>query len=165
GLLFITIKDLIAYRLKHESLVQKVATEEVETVYGHFRVETYEERLTGATHVALVKGQWQSDEPVLARVHSSVGTADMLGYKKTDAEVELHAALEKIQAEGKGVVLFMKQRMRRTQGQYTLQSEQLPDADMNKDYRDYGVGAQILRALDATNLRLMTNNTVKRVGM
>lgn len=167
NLLFITIKDLIAYRLKHESLVRKIESHSVKTVYGDFMVHTFEERLTGAQHVALVKGEIEEDEPTLVRVHSSVASSDVLGYRKSEAEAELHAALDQIQQKGKGLVLFMKQRMTRIKGQYSLQSEHLSDSEneMDKDYRDYGVGAQILRELKATNLDLMTNNTVKRVGL
>ena len=116
-------------------------------------------------HVALVKGDIDESEPTLVRVHSTAEANDILGYRKSESEIELHAALQKIEEEGKGIVLFMKQRMHLHRGQLSLQSEHLPDADMNKDYRDYGVGAQILRALNARKLRLMTNNTVKRVGM
>lgn len=164
-LLFITIKDLIAYRLKHESLVRKIAEETHDTIYGSFRFVSFEERLTGAQHVALVRGEIKEEEPVLTRVHSSVDAQDILGYQTSEADAELHAALQHIDQEGKGIVLFMKQRMRSTQGQYVLQSEHIPDTDMNRDYRDYGVGAQILRALNAGTLRLMTNNSVKRVGL
>lgn len=167
NLLFITIKDLIAYRLKHESLVRKIDSQEVHTIYGDFTVQTFEERLTGAQHVALVKGLIAQEESTLVRVHSTSDSSDVLGYRNSESEAELHAALQLIQERGKGVVLFMKQRMTRHKGQYNLQSENLTDAEteMDKDYRDYGVGAQILRELNATKLNLMTNNTVKRVGL
>lgn len=167
NLLFITIKDLIAYRLKNESLVRRIEKSSLNTIYGEFDVHTFEERLTGAQHVALVKGSIEEGEPTLVRVHSSASSSDVLGYRKSEAEAELHASLNQIQQHGNGLVLFMKQRMTTTKGQYKLQSEHVSDSEkeMNKDYRDYGVGAQILRELKATNLQLMTNNTVKRVGL
>lgn len=172
----ITIKDLIAYRMDKESLVRKVVEVNLPTIYGDFTLHAFEERLTGDHHLALVKGKWQKGEPVLVRVHSSCMTGDIFGSKRCDCGEQLHQALLKVEKEGKGVVLYMNQEGRgiglvNKLKAYKLQEEGMDTVEANvalgfkPDHRDYGVGAQILRSLDISKLRLMTNNPVKRVGL
>ena len=172
----ITIKDLIAYRMQHESLVRKIVEVELPTIYGDFVLHAFEERLTGDHHIALVKGKWEQDTPVLVRVHSSCLTGDIFGSKRCDCGEQLHQALLKIEKEGTGVVLYMNQEGRgiglvNKLKAYKLQEEGMDTVEANEalgfkpDHRDYGVGAQILRALNISKLRLMTNNPVKRVGL
>lgn len=173
---FITIKDLIAYRMKHESLVREIVEVDLPTVYGDFTLHAFEERLTGDHHMALVKGEWEQDEPVLVRVHSSCVTGDIFGSKRCDCGEQLHQALLKVEKEGKGVVLYMNQEGRgiglvNKLKAYRLQEQGMDTVEANEalgfkpDHRDYGVGAQILRTLNISKLRLMTNNPVKRVGL
>jgi 3,4-dihydroxy 2-butanone 4-phosphate synthase/GTP cyclohydrolase II len=173
---FITIKDLIAYRMSHESLVQEVIRVNMPTIYGHFTMIAFEERLSGAQHLALVKGSWQEDEPVLVRVHSSCVTGDIFGSKRCDCGEQLHRALHQVDKEGKGLVLYMNQEGRgiglmNKLRAYKLQEGGMDTVEANEalgfkpDHRDYGVGAQILRHLKVRKLRLMTNNPTKRVGL
>lgn len=172
----ITIKDLIAYRMNKESLVRKIVEVNLPTIYGDFTLHAFEERLTGDHHLALVKGEWQEEDPVLVRVHSSCMTGDIFGSKRCDCGEQLHQALLKVEKEGKGVVLYMNQEGRgiglvNKLKAYKLQEEGMDTVEANEalgfepDHRDYGVGAQILRSLDISKLRLMTNNPVKRVGL
>ena len=172
----ISIKDLISYRMKNESLVRKIVDVNLPTIYGDFQLHAFQERLTGDHHLALVKGEWEEDEPVLVRVHSSCMTGDIFGSKRCDCGEQLHQALLQVEEEGRGVVLYMNQEGRgiglvNKLKAYKLQEEGLDTVEANEalgfepDARDYGVGAQILRSLDISKLRLMTNNPVKRVGL
>jgi 3,4-dihydroxy 2-butanone 4-phosphate synthase/GTP cyclohydrolase II len=173
---FITIKDLIAYRMNNESLVRKLIAVNLPTIYGDFTLHAFEERLTGDHHLALVKGEWNEDDPVLVRVHSSCLTGDIFGSKRCDCGEQLHQALLHVEKEGKGVVLYMNQEGRgiglvNKLKAYKLQEKGMDTVEANEalgfkpDHRDYGVGAQILRSLGISKMRLMTNNPVKRVGL
>ena len=172
----ITIKDLIAYRMEHESLVQKEVSVDMPTIYGDFKLHAYRETTTGDTHIALVKGSWEDDEPVLVRVHSANPLGDIFGSKRSDKTELLHQAMRMVESAGKGVVLYMDQMSRDFDLINQLKSLQLQDKgySLNEikkklgiamDYRDYGVGAQILHAVGVRRLRLLTNNPVKRVGL
>lgn len=172
----ITIKDLIAYRMEHESLVKKDLTVEMPTIYGDFNLHVFSETLTNDHHLAFVKGTWDESDPVLVRVHSSTPLADIFGSKRSDKTELLHQAMKRVDKEGQGVVLYMDQ-MNREYGiieqlkALKLQEEGLNKKEIQKklgirmDYRDYGVGAQILHSLGIRKLRLLTNNPVKRVGL
>ncbi len=172
----INIKDLISYRMKNESLVRKIVEVKLPTIYGDFTLHAFQERLTGDHHLALSKGDWEEDEPVLVRVHSSCMTGDIFGSKRCDCGEQLHQALLQVEKEGTGVVLYMNQEGRgiglvNKLKAYKLQEEGMDTVEANEalgfesDHRDYGVGAQILRLLDVSKMRLMTNNPVKRVGL
>ena len=176
GLKIITIKDLIAYRLQTESLVEEGVEVDMPTDYGHFRLVPFRQKSNGLEHLALIKGEWREDEPVLVRVHSSCMTGDILGSKRCDCGEQLHKAMQTIEQEGKGVVIYMQQEGRgiglmNKIAAYKLQEEGLDTVDANvhlgfkPDERDYGCGAQMLRHLGVHKMRLLTNNPVKRVGL
>lgn len=172
----VSIKDLIAYRLRTESVVEAGEEVDMPTAYGHFRLIPFRELSTGREHVALIKGEWRDDEPVLVRVHSSCLTGDTFGSLRCECGEQLHLAMMQIEEAGKGVVLYMSQEgrgiglMNKIRA-YKLQEKGLDTVDANlhlgfkSDERDYGVGANILRQIGVRKMRLMTNNPVKRVGL
>ena len=176
GLKIITIKDLIAYRLRRESIIEVGDEVDMPTDYGHFRLIPFRQQSNGLEHMALVKGEWAEDEPVLVRVHSSCATGDILGSKRCDCGEQLHKAMQMIDREGKGVIVYMQQEGRgiglmNKIAAYKLQEEGYDTVDANvhlgfkPDERDYGCGAQMLRHLHVHKMRLLTNNPVKRVGL
>lgn len=172
----ITIKDLIEYRLKHESLVRRIISVDMPTKHGAFDLIAFEQRDTGQEHLALVKGSWKPDEPVLVRVHSSCVTGDIFHSMRCDCGDQLEKAMEMIEEEGKGVVIYINQEGRgiglmNKLKAYKLQEQGLDTVDANiqlgfkPDERDYGVGAQMLRDIGVHKMRLMTNNPTKRAGL
>ncbi len=176
GIKIICIKDLIAYRLRTESIVEKGVEVDLPTQYGHFRLIPFRQKSNGLEHVALIKGTFEKDEPVLVRVHSSCVTGDIFGSMRCECGEQLHKAMQRIEKEGKGVIVYLNQEGRgiglmEKMKAYKLQENGLDTVDANlhlghgADERDYGVGAQILRHIGVTQMKLMTNNPVKRVGL
>ncbi|MCX2451042.1 bifunctional 3,4-dihydroxy-2-butanone-4-phosphate synthase/GTP cyclohydrolase II [Pedobacter sp. PLR] len=176
NLKIVSIKDLIAYRLSKESLIQEEVTVNLPTQWGDFRMTAYTQLDTGATHLAISKGEWTVDEPVMVRVHSSCVTGDIFGSCRCDCGPQLHKAMEMIDKEGKGLIVYMNQEGRGIGLVNKLRSYNLQDAGFDTveaniklgfkgDERDYGVGAQILRAQGISKMRLMSNNPTKRAGL
>jgi 3,4-dihydroxy 2-butanone 4-phosphate synthase/GTP cyclohydrolase II len=176
NLKLVSIKDLIHYRLTHDSLIKKEVVVDMPTEYGNFKLHSFTQTNTGEVHLALVKGEWQKDEPVLVRVHSSCVTGDIFGSCRCDCGPQLHKAMGIVEAEGKGVILYMNQEGRgigllNKLKTYELQEKGLDTVDANlqlgfkMDERDYGVGAQILRDLGISKIKLISNNPTKRAAL
>ncbi|MDB3926938.1 MAG: bifunctional 3,4-dihydroxy-2-butanone-4-phosphate synthase/GTP cyclohydrolase II [Flavobacteriales bacterium] len=172
----ITIKDLIAYRIKNESLIEKLIDVDLPTEVGDFKLHAFRQVTNNQTHLALVKGEWKEDESVLVRVHSSCITGDIFGSCRCDCGPQLEAAMSMVEKEGKGVIVYMNQEGRgigllnklkayklQEQGRDTVEANE--ELGFKADYRDYGVGAQILRSLNVHNIKLMSNNPKKRSGL
>ena len=176
GLKLISIRDLIAYRLGNDSLVERGEEVDMPTAYGHFRLIPFRQKDTGLEHVALIKGDVEGDEPVLVRVHSSCMTGDIFGSRRCECGEQLHLAMQLIEKEGRGAVIYLSQEGRGIGlmdkiRAYKLQGTGVDTVDANlklghkADERDYGIGANILHSLGIRNMRLMTNNPVKRIGL
>lgn len=176
NLKIVSVADLIKYRLKSESLIEGGEEVHLPTAYGDFRMVAFQQITTGQEHVALIKGEWEDEEPLLVRVHSSCMTGDIFGSMRCECGEQLHKALQLIEKEGKGVLVYLNQEGRgiglmAKAAAYKLQEQGLDTVDANlhlgyqADERDYGVGAQILRSLEVRKMRLMTNNPTKRIGL
>ena len=176
GLKIISIASLIEYRLREESIVEKGETVDLPTAWGDFRITPFRQKSNGLEHVALTKGEWTEDEPVLTRVHSSCATGDIFGSCRCDCGDQLHEAMRMIEREGKGAIIYLQQEGRgiglcNKIKAYKLQDEGLDTVDANVrlgfgvDERDYGVGASIIREMGIKHMRLMTNNPLKRAGL
>jgi 3,4-dihydroxy 2-butanone 4-phosphate synthase/GTP cyclohydrolase II len=176
NLKFITIKDLIEYRMKNESLITEEANIQLPTDYGDFKMKAFKQTTNGQLHLAIYKGEWKADEDVLVRVHSSCMTGDIFGSCRCDCGPQLQTALKKIETEGKGILVYMNQEGRgigllgklkayelQEKGRDTVEAN--TELGFNADDRDYGVGAQILRAMKVSKIRLLSNNPKKRVGL
>ena len=172
----VSIKDLIEYRLKTDSLIEEIVRVDMPTQYGHFKLVAFQEKGSTNEHLALIKGEWQKDEPVLTRVHSSCFTGDILASMRCDCGEQLHQAMQMVEKEGKGLILYMNQEGRgiglvNKLKAYKLQEQGMDTVEANlhlgfpMDKRDYGIGAQMLRYLGVTRLRLMSNNPRKRAGL
>ena len=172
----ITIKDLIEYRMKRDSLIEEIVRVDMPTQYGDFKLIAFQEKNTSNEHLALIKGEWEKDEPVLVRVHSSCFTGDILGSLRCDCGEQLHKAMQMVETAGKGAILYMNQEGRgigllNKLKAYRLQEEGMDTVEANlhlgfqMDQRDYGVGAQMLRHIGITKLRMISNNPKKRVGL
>ena len=172
----ISIKDLIEYRLKQESLVEKGEEVDMPTEFGHFRLIPFRQKSNGLEHIALIKGEWNEDEPIIVRVHSSCMTGDIFGSQRCDCGAQLHEAMKLIEKTGKGVIVYLNQEGRgiglmNKMRAYKLQEEGMDTVDANlclgfkADERDYGVGAEILRKIGVHKMKLITNNPVKRIGL
>jgi 3,4-dihydroxy 2-butanone 4-phosphate synthase / GTP cyclohydrolase II len=172
----ITIKDLIEYRIKRDSLIEEIVRVDMPTKFGHFTLVAFREKNTSNEHLALIKGSWEKDEAVLVRVHSSCFTGDILGSLRCDCGEQLQKAMKMVEQEGSGAILYMNQEGRgigllNKLKAYRLQEQGMDTVEANlhlgfqMDQRDYGVGAQMLRHLNITKLRLISNNPKKRVGL
>ncbi len=172
----VTIKDLIAFRIKNESLIEKQIDVDLPTEIGNFKLHAFRQITNDQTHLALVKGKWEKGEPILVRVHSSCITGDIFGSCRCDCGPQLEAAMQMVEEEGKGVIVYMNQEGRgigllnklkayklQEQGRDTVEANE--ELGFNADYRDYGVGAQILRSLNIHKIKLMSNNPKKRSGL
>lgn len=176
GMKLISIRDLIAYRLLNDSLVERGEEVDMPTAYGHFRLIPFKQKDNGLEHIALIKGDVETDEPVLVRVHSSCMTGDIFGSQRCECGEQLHLAMQMIEKEGRGAVIYLSQEGRGIGlmdkiRAYKLQENGLDTVDANlhlghkADERDYGIGANIIHSLGIKNMRLMTNNPVKRIGL
>ncbi|MFZ9044974.1 MAG: bifunctional 3,4-dihydroxy-2-butanone-4-phosphate synthase/GTP cyclohydrolase II [Cyclobacteriaceae bacterium] len=176
NLKLISIEDLIEYRLQHESLVREVVEVDMPTEHGDFKLKAFEQITTGETHLVLFKGEWEEDEPILVRVHSSCVTGDIFNSYRCDCGTQLHNAMAMVEREGKGMVVYMNQEgrgigIKNKLKAYKLQQEGMDTVEANlhlgfkMDERDYGVGAQIIRNMGSKKLKLITNNPKKRAGL